>query len=168
MIIKEGDPGDLFYVLEEGSVTISIKGETVGELSSSASFGDLAIMYNSPRAATITGSSDCTLWCLDRFFFRKAMVISASNQNTHLTKFLSKIPLFKDVSVSALNQLGRSLEKKEYRQGDYIIKQGDLAEHFYVIGNHSLNESYLFIHLFTNPHDSLTLSLTYSLTNLHT
>ena len=138
VIIKEGDPGDLFYVLEEGSVAISIKGETIGELfaSGSASFGDLAIMYNSPRAATITGTSDCTLWCLDRFFFRKAMVISASNQNTHLTKFLSKIPLFKDVSVSALNQLGRSMEKKEYRLGDYIIKQGDVAEHFYVIGMH--------------------------------
>ena len=39
------------------------------------SFGDLALMYNSPRAATIKAVSDCTLWALDRAFFRQAQVM---------------------------------------------------------------------------------------------
>jgi hypothetical protein len=98
VIIREGDPGDLFYVLEEGSFPslspyihvyfaiqlrvlcqilgeceISKGGEVLGTITS-GSFGDLALMYNSPRAATIKAISDCTLWALDRAFFRQAQV----------------------------------------------------------------------------------------------
>jgi hypothetical protein len=76
IIIQEGDSGDVFYVLEEGSCEIIIGTTSVGKLNEKTSFGDLALMYNCPRAATIKALTDCTLWCLDRVFFRQAMVIN--------------------------------------------------------------------------------------------
>lgn len=36
---------------------------------SGEAFGELALLYNAPRAATITANEDCTLWCLDRGTF---------------------------------------------------------------------------------------------------
>lgn len=90
-------------------------------------------MYNCPRAATIRSASDCTLWTLDRVFFRQAMVTSSSNQNVQLSQFLSKITLFESIGVQKLNQLARSLTKQSYDDGQYIIKQGDIGEQFYVI-----------------------------------
>ena len=90
-------------------------------------------MYNSPRAATIRSITPCTLWTLDRVFFRQAMVTSSSNQNVQLSKFLSKISLFQTISVQSLNQLARSLTKQSYENGEYIIRQGDIGDQFYVI-----------------------------------
>ncbi len=96
-------------------------------------FGDLALMYNAPRAATIRAIEPCTLWTLDRVFFRQAMVTSSSNQNVQLSQFLSKIALFETIGVQKLNQLARSLTKQSYDDGQYIIKQGDIGDQFYVL-----------------------------------
>jgi serine/threonine protein kinase/CRP-like cAMP-binding protein len=90
-------------------------------------------MYNSPRAATVRAVNYCTLWTLDRVFFRQAMVTSSSNQNVQLSQFLSKIALFASIGVQKLNQLARSLTKQSYDDGQYIIRQGDIGDQFYVI-----------------------------------
>mmetsp|Transcript_3868 Transcript_3868/g.6037 ORF Transcript_3868/g.6037 Transcript_3868/m.6037 type:complete len:844 (+) Transcript_3868:161-2692(+) len=133
IIIQEGDSGDMFYVLEEGSCEIYIGGELIGSIQEHASFGDLALMYNSPRAATIKATTNCSLWTLDRVFFRQAMVTSSSNQNVQLCKFLSRISLFENLGSQSLNQLARSLMKQSYEDGQYIIRQGEIGEHFFVI-----------------------------------
>jgi CRP-like cAMP-binding protein len=133
VIIQQGDHGELFYILEEGTCQILIDGESLGMIESGSSFGDLALMYNCPRAATIIAVTDCTLWTLDRVFFRQAMVTSSSNQNVQLSQFLSKISLFASLGVQQLNQLARSLTKQSYEDGQYIIRQGDMGDQFYVI-----------------------------------
>ena len=116
-----------------GSCEVWINGEYIAPIAEHSSFGDLALMYNSPRAATIRASSACSLWTLDRVFFRQAMVTSSSNQNVQLCQFLSKISLFENLGAQSLNQLARSLTKQTYEDGSYIIRQGEIGEHFFVI-----------------------------------
>lgn len=119
--------------LLSGSCEILIGDESLGLLQSGSAFGDLALMYNCPRSATIRSASECTLWTLDRVFFRQAMVTSSSNQNVQLSQFLSKITLFESIGVQKLDQLARSLTKQSYDDGQYIIRQGDIGDQFYVI-----------------------------------
>lgn len=88
-------------------------------------------MYNCPRAATIKTITGCTLWTLDRVFFRRAMVTSSSNQNVQLSQFLSKITLFESIGVQKLNQLARSLTKQSYEDGQYIIRQVDFMDSYF-------------------------------------
>ena len=136
-----------------GSCEILIGGDSLGLLESGSSFGDLALMYNCPRAATIRTVSDCTLWTLDRVFFRQAMVTSSSNQNVQLSQFLSKLELFSSIGVQKLNQLARALTKQSYDDGQYIIRQGDIGDQFYVLhrGQVSVTKTdgaYIFYFLF--------------------
>lgn len=74
-IITEGEPGDCMYVLEAGSLlcTKVFKGQTApttlkiyvpGE-----GFGELSLLYNAPRAATIQATKDSIVWRLDRDTF---------------------------------------------------------------------------------------------------
>ena len=112
---------------------MTINGEFIASIPEHSSFGDLALMYNSPRAATIKSTSHCTLWTLNRVFFKQAIVTSSSNQNVQLCQFLSKIPLFENLGSQSLNQLARSLTKKSYTDGSYIITQGEIGEEFFVI-----------------------------------
>lgn len=57
VIIKQGDVGDFFYVLDTGATRIEVNGKKVAEVGTGGSFGELALMYNAPRAATVVGSS---------------------------------------------------------------------------------------------------------------
>jgi len=133
VIIQQGDTtGDLFYILEEGCCEILVSDSSKGFLKNGSSFGDLSLMYNCPRAATILSRSHCTLWTLNRVHFRKgfiiyiyscssliqfycnivAIVTSASSQNGQLMQFLSKIALFEGIAAPKLSQLARSLTKQ--------------------------------------------------------
>jgi CRP-like cAMP-binding protein len=66
LIITQGDIGELFYCLEVGSAVASVEG--VGEVCSyeaGGCFGDLALLYNCPRAASVLAVTTCSLWTLD-------------------------------------------------------------------------------------------------------
>ena len=65
-IIKQGDRGDLFYCLEVGSAIASVEGKgNVYSYIPGGCFGELALIYNSPRAATVTATANCEFWVLD-------------------------------------------------------------------------------------------------------
>lgn len=74
-IIKEGEDGDNLYVVEKGTLTCTkiFAGKTeptfLKEYQPGEAFGELALLYNAPRAATITAKTDSELWALDRRTF---------------------------------------------------------------------------------------------------
>ena len=71
VVITEGQEGDYFYVIESGNYTASKGGQSVFTYEGKGSFGELALMYNCPRAATVTADTDGVIWALDRMTFRK-------------------------------------------------------------------------------------------------
>ncbi|XP_014394432.1 PREDICTED: cAMP-dependent protein kinase type II-alpha regulatory subunit isoform X2 [Myotis brandtii] len=67
-VIDQGDDGDNFYVIERGTYDILVTKDdhtrAVGQYDNRGSFGELALMYNTPRAATIVATSEGALWAL--------------------------------------------------------------------------------------------------------
>lgn len=80
-VITEGDQGDCMYVLESGSLDCSkiIDGnaKNLKTYQPGEGFGELALLYNCPRAATITATSDSSVWRLDRDTFNHIVKDSA-------------------------------------------------------------------------------------------
>jgi len=74
-VITEGDEGDCLYVVSSGTLTCTkvFKGQTdatfLKRYESGEAFGELAILYNCPRAATITSDGESVLYVLDRQTF---------------------------------------------------------------------------------------------------
>src|SRR5271170_3936389 len=81
-VIHQGDVGDFFYVVEEGGFDFYIRksgvntglGDRVGGVGAGGSFGELALMYNAPRAASVVSTSVGVLWALDRITFRRILM----------------------------------------------------------------------------------------------
>jgi cAMP-dependent protein kinase regulator len=65
VIIRQGELGDLFFCLETGSATASVDGKVVVSYEPGGCFGELALIYNSPRAASVVATAACKLWTLD-------------------------------------------------------------------------------------------------------
>jgi MFS family permease len=73
VVIREGDPGDRFYVIEEGAMEVSRHGEPLAKLGPGDFFGEIALLRNVPRTATVTASSFASLRSLDRAQFLAAV-----------------------------------------------------------------------------------------------
>jgi CRP-like cAMP-binding protein len=72
-VFSQGDAGDLYWVIEQGSVTVSIDGVATSTLAAGEGFGEIALLRDVPRAATITAAEDVALYSLDRDDFIPAV-----------------------------------------------------------------------------------------------
>ncbi|XP_053497776.1 cAMP-dependent protein kinase type II-beta regulatory subunit isoform X2 [Ictalurus furcatus] len=136
-IIDQDDDGDNFYVIERGTFDILVKSEgttrTVGSYDNRGSFGELALMYNTPRAATIVATSPGALWCLDRLTFRRIIVKNNAKKRKMYEAFIETLPLLTSLEVSERMKVVDVLSSKVFNDGEQIIAQGDLADCFYIV-----------------------------------
>eukprot|EP00605_Chrysophyceae_sp_TOSAG23-4_P001536 GSChrysophyteH1.ASY1.ANO1.1684.1 assembled CDS len=138
-VITQGDIGDVFYLLEEGEVDVYIKkkGEE-GEIKVHTykpgdAFGELAIMYNAPRAATCRCSTDCKLWALDRTSFKVIVVAATMIKRETYQGFLQKVPILSSLNEGEVMTLADSLAEEKYPAGSTVCTQGEEGNYFYII-----------------------------------
>src|SRR5690606_20259707 len=106
-VITQGDVGDFFYVIERGEFDVYVNpagsiqpgasgmGTKVATMGPGESFGELALMYNAPRAATIISTTPHSiLWSLDRVTFRRILMENTSKRRKMYESFLEEVPLF--------------------------------------------------------------------------
>ncbi|XP_018915729.1 cGMP-dependent protein kinase, isozyme 2 forms cD4/T1/T3A/T3B isoform X3 [Bemisia tabaci] len=133
LIIKEGDVGSIVYVMEEGSVEVSREDKYLSTIAPGKVFGELAILYNCKRTATIKAATDCKLWAIERQCFQTIMMRTGLIRQAEYTDFLKSVPLFKDLPEETLIKISDVLEETFYNDGDYIIRQGARGDTFFII-----------------------------------
>jgi MFS family permease len=72
-VIREGDRGDRFYTIVEGTVDVDVGGRTIATEGPGSCFGEIALLEDVPRTATVTATSDLRLLALDRDDFLRAV-----------------------------------------------------------------------------------------------
>ena len=82
-IIRQGEEGDFFYIVYSGELSILVDGKHVGTIGVGAGFGELALLHNTPRAASIKAETNVSLFSLDRKTVR--YIIAQRYSLTHLT-----------------------------------------------------------------------------------
>ena len=135
LIIKEGDDGDFFYVVDSGRFGVykegidgCLKTETQGGY-----FGELALMYNAARAATIKAEEDSVVWSLDRESFRALASKRVSAKRQSHEAALKSIPLLQTLKSVELASIADALTVKDYEAGVEVVKQGDPGDCFFII-----------------------------------
>lgn len=132
-IITQGDEGDFFYVIESGTVDFYVNGAKVSSSNEGSSFGELALMYNSPRAATATAATDVTCWALDRATFRRILLEGTFNRRLMYEDFLKDVDVLKSLLAHERSKLADALSTEIYHKGDKIVTEGEQGENFYLI-----------------------------------
>ncbi|XP_077663065.1 cAMP-dependent protein kinase type II-beta regulatory subunit [Eretmochelys imbricata] len=136
-VIDQGDDGDNFYVIDRGTYDIYVKcdgvGRCVGTYDNHGSFGELALMYNTPRAATIIATSPGAVWGLDRVTFRRIIVKNNAKKRRMYENFIQSLPFLKSLELSERLKVVDVIGTKIYKDGEQIIAQGDMADCFFIV-----------------------------------
>lgn len=133
VIIKQGDEGDSFYILEKGTLTCSkflkpsdLKETHLKEYVPGESFGELALLYNAPRAATIVvKSASADLWSLDRNTFNHILKTAVQKKREKYDDFMEKVDILKTLRKDERTKLCDAFQEHWFKDGEYIIKEGD-------------------------------------------
>uniref|UniRef100_M4BEG1 cAMP-dependent protein kinase regulatory subunit n=1 Tax=Hyaloperonospora arabidopsidis (strain Emoy2) TaxID=559515 RepID=M4BEG1_HYAAE len=132
-IIKQGDDGDNFYILESGVCEVYKDGDLVQTCTEAMSFGELALMYNAPRAATVKAVQHSKAWALDRQTF-KFIIMETTLQKREAHKgFIERVPLLESLSEYERLTVADALKTETFNDGEVIITQGDDGNLFYII-----------------------------------
>lgn len=165
VVIRQGDVGDYFYVVESGLLHCYIRpeplpptwlsdtysatarpedkflqpgyhpefGRKVAECKPGNSFGELALMYGHPRAATVFSIEPSTLWALDRITFRTIILKAAHRRRTMYEQFLSSVNLLSSLDAAERSKIADALVSKVYADGDPVVREGEMGDTFFFV-----------------------------------
>jgi len=148
-IIKQGTVGDRFYIVDEGSFEVRILAENEKDEAGDGgnrvhsyegsrknnfhpSFGELALMYSAPRAASVIAQTDGRLWALHRYAYNK-ITEEKLGARKDSEKILKKIDVFKSLTEEELSDLSSYLCETKYGKGDIIIKEGEVGDSIFIV-----------------------------------
>lgn len=144
-VIEQGADGDYFYIVDSGTYHIFVRRqgtlpdaqpEWVQTAGPGASFGELALMYNVARAATVRCAEPGRLWCLDRDCFQMMLVTTNSHTVEEYHNFLSQVEVLRSLTRFEIGRLAEFIESNGesfFEDGEEIITQGEEGDSVYFL-----------------------------------
>lgn len=136
-IIQEGEDGDCMFLIESGAFDCKklIGGDekVVKKCAQGDVFGELALLYTQPRAASVEATEESVVWQLDRESFTHIVRDAASKRRETFMDFLHKVPLLESLESYDLMQLADALQPVSFQKGERLISQGDVGNTFFIV-----------------------------------
>ncbi|NXF08270.1 KAP0 kinase, partial [Smithornis capensis] len=131
-----GDEGDNFYVVDQGEMDVYVNNEWATSVGEGGSFGELALIYGTPRAATVKAKTNVKLWGIDRDSYRRILMASALQnlqKRNMYEKFLSKVSILESLDKWERLTVADALEPVQFEDGQKIVVQGEPGDEFFII-----------------------------------
>merc|ERR1712070_529383 len=141
-VITEGEDGNYLFVIERGTLectnVIDGQGRVVNTCREGDVFGELALLYNCPRAAQVTAKNQCVCWQLDRDTFNNIVVEAAQKRRKKYDKFLQSVTLLSTIDAYERSQIADALVPEVFDMGQTVVKQDDPGNNFYIVESGTL------------------------------
>lgn len=141
-VIKQGDEGNHFYIVDSGTFDCYVKkpddgleepGKKVLDYGRGQTFGELALMYNTPRAASVVATSEAVLWAMDRETFRTVILQMMSAKRLRFEALLETVPLLRSMEAYERTAVADAFEERTYAAGEAIVTEGEQGDTFYML-----------------------------------
>ncbi|CAI5709825.1 unnamed protein product [Hyaloperonospora brassicae] len=130
-ILRQGDPGDYFYMVESGRCEVSRCKPKVANpfvdrvIGRGASFGEAALLYNSRRGASVKALEDAKIWCMDRASFLTITRSGSAALHKLFQKIGTTVVPGSNESFATERDLRRMLTDPQHMQ---LVKHGDTED----------------------------------------
>jgi cGMP-dependent protein kinase len=159
-LITEGDlTADYFYVVKEGSFEVIVSDDVddqdaegvehgnsaeslsaakvtsrpVGELTRGGSFGELALLYLVPRAATVKAKEKSSVWVIDRTNFKNILMKVSDKKIAEYVRHLDHVTILESLLQEEKKALAQALVEMHFTKSEIIVKQGEAGNTFYIL-----------------------------------
>lgn len=143
-VIRQGDEGDCLYIVDDGFVDIFVnrpgsglipedRGPKVASFGPGALFGELALMYKTPRAATVTAVTLVRTFVLDAVDFRFLLMQTTQEKFLMYEGWLREVELLKVLNHYELSQLSEMMDSHCFDADEEVITQGEVGDRFYIL-----------------------------------
>jgi len=132
-IFKQGDDASSFFIVEKGSLDVIVNDKFVRTLKKGDGFGELALLYNAPRSASIKAKEHCYLWGIDRHTFRNAVEEMSTKHFEENRKFIEVVNLLHTLTKEQKDAVAEVLIPQQFSDGNVIVHEGDPGSSFYII-----------------------------------
>jgi CRP-like cAMP-binding protein len=129
-VISQGEIGSAWYIILRGKckVLISKDKETVHvtNLGAGVGFGDLALINDKPRTATVVTLTDCEIVSVGKHDYERILKLIHLGERMEKISFLRSIPaIFKNLDQTELNCIGSIMPWRVYQKGNVIQREGE-------------------------------------------
>jgi len=123
------------FILDSGRLDVFVDGDqpVFTYTERGQYFGELALMYNAPRAATIVATQDSMLWSIDRATFTVLVKEVAQKAQCQRTAVLRSVDIMKNLSQEEISALCDAIVIRQYEKGDLVIHEGDLGHECFIV-----------------------------------
>ena len=138
VIIEQGDTdASKFYVLESGACEVLLTGsdgpKVVHNYKAGSYFGELALLYDQPRAATVKATAKCKLWVMERPVYNAIFHREMQEQRAAKLALVRSMPVFQPLSEELQGQLCNVLTVQSAPARKALFYKGDEGDLFYII-----------------------------------
>ena len=133
-VFRIGHPGDFFYVVEQGECSVYVtdaEDTAIAKYTSGEGFGELALLYDKPRSATVKATAESRLWRVDGKTFKAVVVQSTYKKRKYFESLLEKVPLLQSLKEGERSRIADALEEVTFPANHIIIRQNDHGDYFY-------------------------------------
>ncbi len=143
-IVRQGEPGDTFYVISRGRVGVVVETaegpEEVAELIEGDYFGEIALLRGTTRTATCVAHTDVEVLALSRSDFTELLarhfaVAAKVEKVAAMSAMLRRMPLFADFSPKQLQAILGGLRSEIRAPATVVVRQGEPGDRFYIIAS---------------------------------
>ena len=133
IVFRQNTIGKYFYIVDSGSVEVIINEISKSVIFKGGYFGEIALLHDTPRTATVKTSESTTLWVLSNEHFRVAVQAVNKCKYQENKKFLNGIPLFQILTNDQKEMMLGLCVYQEFEDNEKILLEGDPGEIFYII-----------------------------------
>jgi cGMP-dependent protein kinase len=133
IIFLQNSKGNAYYIVASGRLEVIVNEKRVNVIREGDSFGELALLHDTPRSATIRTVMNTAVWVLDRQTFRKILQELNVQNYKENRSFIDSVPQFQILSEGQKELLVSCFTMLKYSPNQKIVSEGDPGDLFYVI-----------------------------------
>lgn len=138
-VIRQGDDGNELYIVSIGRLRC-FKGLPEEEntrflcsYSPGGVFGELSLLYSTPRAASVVAEEQSVLFCLDRNTFNHIVKSASIRRRERYDDFINRVEIFQELDPYERGKLCDVLDVVKFPRGEFVVREGEVGDRFFLI-----------------------------------
>lgn len=132
-VFKQDDESNSFFLIDNGVFEVIISGDIKKTMRKGSCFGELGLLYNAKRSASLRAKEDSFIWGIERRIFKKIIQVLNVSEYEENRSFLDKVPLFDGLTNFQKDTLASNLTTQKFLPGQNIVNKHDKADSYYLI-----------------------------------